>query len=251
MIHDEQPWRKIDRKQAFGQSTSAPEVQDTHPESAQPEEVQDAQPEHAQLEEVQDKEADIDQDYNLTQSPFNPIDDYLGSEQETALATGNQPMVNDPIPRYLLHLVPTKKGVTPENPATEAPLEQSSSSGTSSSSESNDGDDDVAQEQADEEYLEQMEVNYKGTEGTQEDISRVLEVYHPITHIEEDQLLSGKVMDAFPRTESTLLADSVQAAAETGSRGITGILRRNESPDTQSIHNQGKPTPAEDRAVTC
>ena len=60
-----------------------------------------------------------------------------------------------------------------------------------------------------------MEVNYKGTEGTWEDIGRVLEVYHPIPCIEEDQLLSGEVMDTSPRTESTLLADSTQTAAET------------------------------------
>ena len=40
MSHTEQPQRKIDRKWAFGQSTSAPEVPDAQPECAQPEEVQ-------------------------------------------------------------------------------------------------------------------------------------------------------------------------------------------------------------------
>ena len=60
-----------------------------------------------------------------------------------------------------------------------------------------------------------MEVDYKGTEDTQDDIGRVPEVYHPIPCIEEDQLLSGEVMDTSPRTESTLLADSAQTAAET------------------------------------
>ena len=60
-----------------------------------------------------------------------------------------------------------------------------------------------------------MEVNYKGTEGTWEDISRVPEVYHPIPCIKEDQLLSGEVMHTSPRTESTLLANSTQTAAET------------------------------------
>ena len=117
-----------------------------------------------QPEEEQGEEAEIDHDYELTQSPYNPIGDYLGSEQETTPATKSQPMVHDAIPRYLI----------------------------------------------DQECLEQMQVDYKGTEGTQEDFGGVPEVYHPIPHIEEDQL----TMDASPRMESTLLADSAQAAAE-------------------------------------
>ena len=214
--HDEQPWRKIDQKQAFGQSTSAPEVKDAQPE------------------EVQGEEIEIDWDYDLTQSPYNPIDDYLGSEQETTPATKSQPMVYDPIPRYLHDLVPTKKGVPPENPATEALLEQSSSSGTCSFLESDDGEGGVAQEQADEGYLKEMQVDYKGTEGTWEDIGGVPEVYHPIPCMEEDQLLSGEVMDASPGTESTLLANSTQAAAETvppATRDTTTAASASVNPD--------------------
>ena len=95
-------------------------------------EVPDAQPQCAQLEEAQGEEAEIDRDYDLTLSPYNPIGDYLGWEHETTLATETQPMAHDPIPQYLLNLVPTKKGVTPEKLATEAIPEQLSSSSTSS-----------------------------------------------------------------------------------------------------------------------
>ena len=54
--------------------------------------------------------------------------------------------------------------------ATEASLEQSSSSCTSSLSETKDGDDNAVQGQVDEEYLEQMDIDYKGTKGTREGI---------------------------------------------------------------------------------
>ena len=63
-------------------------------------------------------------------------------------------------------MVPTQKGVTSDKPATEALPEQSSSSSTALSSETKDEDEDTVQEQADEEYFEQMEINYKGKEGT-------------------------------------------------------------------------------------
>ena len=86
----------------------------------------------------------------------------------------------------------------------------------------------AVEEQMDEEYLEQMQMEYKGTESTQEDMSGVPEVYHAIPHIEEDQLLRGEVMEASPRTESTLLADTTLGAAEamppaTGDKATTAL----------------------------
>ena len=180
----------------------------------------DAYPEQAQAEEKWDEEDDIDQDYNLTKSPFNPMWNYLGSEQETTPAIRSQPVLHDPLPRYvtetkyLIDLVPTQKGVTSEKLAMEASPEQSSSSSTASSSETEDEDDDTVQEQADEEYFEQMEIYYKGTEGTWKDVGRMSETYHPIPQLEEDWLLSGQVMDTSPRTESTLLADTAKPTAE-------------------------------------
>ena len=220
--HDEQPQRRIDRKWAFGQSTSVPEVKDIHQGSALEEKVQGAHTEQAQSEEVKDEEDDSDQDYDLTKSPFNPMDNYLGSEHETTPAVKSQPMLHDPLLRYvtetkyLIDLVPTKGGVTSENLASEASPQQSSSSSTASSSETKDEDDNTVQEQVDEEYLEQMEIDYKGTKGTWEDVGRVSETYHPIPHLDEDWLLSGEVMDVFPRMESTLLADTAKPTAEAG-----------------------------------
>ena len=64
--------------------------------------------------------------------------------------------------------------------------------------ETEDKDDDTVQDLADGEYFEQMEIDYKGTEGTQEDVGRGSEVYHPIPRLEEDWLLSGEAMDAYP-----------------------------------------------------
>ena len=189
---DEQPRRRIDRKRAFGQSTSVSEVKDAHQGSALKEKVQGTRTEQTQEEEVQDEEDDIDQDYDLTKSPFDPMGNYLGSEHETMPAIKSQPMLHDPLPRYvtetkyLIDLVPTKEGVTSEKLAMEASPEQSLSSSTASSSETEDEDDDTVQEQADEEYLEQMEIDYKGTEGTWEDIGGVSETYHPIPCLEED-----------------------------------------------------------------
>ena len=101
-------------------------------------------------------------------------------------AIRGQPVLHDPLPRYvtetkyLIDLVPTQKEVSSDKPATEASPEQSSSSSTASSSKTEDKDDDTVQEQVDEEYFEQMEIDYKGTEGTWEDAGRVSETYHPI-----------------------------------------------------------------------
>ena len=232
MTRDEQPWKKIDRKWVFGQSTSATEVKETHHKSAQTKELQDvhqasdqeerlhnAQTRQAQAEEMEDDEVDINQDYDLTKSPWDPIDNYLGSEQEATPVVQSQPMLHDPLLRYvtktkyLIDLVPTKEVTISENLATEASPEQSSSS-TSSLSETEDGDEDAVLNKADKEYLEQMEVDYKGTEGTQEDIGGVPEVYQPIPYLDEDWLFSGEAMDASPRTESTLLLDTAKPAEE-------------------------------------
>ena len=179
----------------------------------------DAQTRQAQAEEIQDVKVDIDQDYDLTKSPLYPIYNYLGSEQEATLVAQSQPMLHDPLPRYmtetkyLIDLVPTKEVTTSENLATKASPEQSSSS-TSSSLEAEDGDDDAALDKADEEYLEQMVLDYKGTKGTWKDIGAVPAVYHPIPCFDEYRLLSGEAMDVSPRTESTLLVDTAKPTEE-------------------------------------
>ena len=51
MTRDEQTQRRIDRKQAFSQSTSVSEAKDTHHRSVQKEKVPDAHSEQAQAEE--------------------------------------------------------------------------------------------------------------------------------------------------------------------------------------------------------
>ena len=118
MIWDEQPRRRIDRKRAFSQSTSVSEAKDTHHGGTQKEKVPDACSEQAQAEEMQDEEDNIDQDYDLTKSPFNPMGNYLGSKQETTPAIRGQPVLHDSLLRYvtetkyLIDLVTTQKGVT-------------------------------------------------------------------------------------------------------------------------------------------
>ena len=114
----------------------------------------------------------------------------------------------------MIDLVPTQKETVLDKLATEAVPEQSSSSSTASSLETKDEGDDTVQDLADGEYFQQMEINYKGTEGTQEDVGGGSEVYHPIPQLEEDQLLSGEAMDASPQTESILLADTVKPTAD-------------------------------------
>ena len=59
-----------------------------------------------------------------------------------------------------------------------------------------------------------MEIDYKGTEGTWEDVSGGSETYHPIPQLEEDQLLSGEAIDASPQMESTLLANTTKPTAD-------------------------------------
>ena len=177
-----------------------------------------------QPEEVQRQETEIDCDYNLIHSPYNPVDDYLDPSLEATPTTKKQPMVHDPLPRYLIDLkslsgakasgLPTTKGTPSKNPASEVTPKQSSSSSTGSSSEDEDRRTGAVEKQADKEYLEQMQMEYKGTESTQEDMRGVPQVYHTIPHMEEDQLLRGEVMEAFPRTESTLLADTTPGASE-------------------------------------
>ena len=80
MTQDEQPRKRIDRKLAFGQSTGGSEVKDTHHGSAPREKVPDTHSEQAQVGEQPVEEDDIDQDYDLTKSPFDPMVNYLGSE---------------------------------------------------------------------------------------------------------------------------------------------------------------------------
>ena len=220
MTQDEQPRKRIDRKRAFGQSTRGSEVKDTHHGSTPGEKVPDAHSKQAQVGEQPVEEDDIDQDYDLTKSPFDPMGNYLGSKQETMPAVRDQPVLHDSLQRYvtetkyLIDLVPTQKGTVSDKPTTEAVLEQSSSSSTASSSETEDEDDDTVQDPADGEYFEQMEINYKGTEGIWEDVGGGSEVYHPIPRLEEDWLLSGEAMDTSPRMESTLLADTAKPTAE-------------------------------------
>ena len=116
MTQDEQPRKRIDRKWAFGQSTGGSEVKDTHHVSAPGEKGSDAHSEQAQAEEQPREEDDIDQDYDLTKSPFDPMGNYLGSKQETMPAVRDQPVLHDSLPRYvtktkcLIDLVPSQKG---------------------------------------------------------------------------------------------------------------------------------------------
>ena len=145
---------------------------------------------------------------------------YLGSKQETTPAIRDQPALHDSLPRYvtetkyLIDLVPTQKGTVSDKPAIEAIPEQSSSSSTASSLEIEDENDDAVQDLADGEYFEQMEIDYKGTEGTREDHGGGSGLYHSIPQLEEDRLLSGEAMDASPLMESTLLADTAKPTAE-------------------------------------
>ena len=55
-------------------------MKDTHHGSAQKEKVPEAHSEQAHAGEKPEEEDDIDQDYNLTKSPFDPMGNYLGSE---------------------------------------------------------------------------------------------------------------------------------------------------------------------------
>ena len=111
---------------------------------------------------------------------------YLGSEQETMPAVRDQPVLHDSLLRYvtktkyLIDLVPTQRETVLDKLATEAVHKQSSSSSTALSSETEDKGDDAVQDLADGEYFKQMEINYKGTEGTQEDVGGGSKVYHPI-----------------------------------------------------------------------
>ena len=119
-------------------------------------------------------------------------------------AIRDQPALHDSLLRYvtetkyLIDLVPTQKGAVSDKPTTEAIPEQSSPSSTASPSETEDKDDNTVQDLADGEYFKQMEIDYKGTEGTQEDVGGGSEVYHPISRLEEDWLLSGEAMDTSP-----------------------------------------------------
>ena len=101
-------------------------------------------------------------------------------------AVRDQPVLHDSLPRYvtetkfLIDLVPTQKGTVSDKLTMEAVPEQSSSPSTALSSETKDEDNDTVQDPADGEYFEQMEIDYKGSEGTWEDVGGGSEVYHPI-----------------------------------------------------------------------
>ena len=144
------------------------------------------QSERAWAEERPEEEDDINQDYDLTKSSFDPIEGYPGSEQEATLAVMTKPALHDSLLRYvtetkyLIDLVPTRKEIVGDERATEAVPEQSSSSSTTSSSETEEEGGDADQDLADGEYYEQMEIDYKGTEGTREDMGGGAETYHPI-----------------------------------------------------------------------
>ena len=132
--------------------------------------------EETQPKEVQGEETEIDHDYDLIHSPYNPVDNYLDPIPEATPTTKKQPMVHDPLPRYPIDLKsssgakasgqPTTKDTPLKNLASEATPEQSSSSSTSSSSQEEDRRTGAVEEQADKEYLEQIQMEYKGTKST-------------------------------------------------------------------------------------
>ena len=136
-------------------------MKDIHHGSASGEKVPDAHSEQARAGEQPAEEDDIDQDYDLTRSPFDPMGNYLGSEQETTPAVRDQPALHDSLPRYvtkikyLIDLVPTQKGAVLDKPTMEAVPEQSLSSSIASPSETEDKDDDTVQDLADGEYFKQ------------------------------------------------------------------------------------------------
>ena len=93
---------------------------------------------------------------------------------------------------------------------------------------------------ADQSHLEQMEADYKGTESTREEMLGVQEAYH--TTPNEDELLGGEAMDASPRTETALLAET----GDTPAAGVNcGITEEETLAAVASIHNPSMPTEAE------
>ena len=239
LTQDEQPWRKIDRKRAFGQSTGGSEVTDTHHGNAPGGKGLDAQSEWAQAEEQPGEEDDIDQDYDLTKPPFDPMDNYLGSEQETMPSMKDQPVLHDSAEICHRDQIFDRLGAHSERDsfrqfrqlATETVPEQSSSSSTASSLETEDEGDNAAQDPADGEYFEQMEIDYKGTEGTRENVGGGSKVYHPIPQLEEDQLLSDEAMDTSPQMESTLLANIAKPTADTELQATRSTAAADMAPD--------------------
>ena len=98
---------------------------------------------------------------------------------------GSQPALHDSLLRYvtetkyLIDLVPTQKEIVGDKWATKAVPEQSLSSSTTSSLETEDEGGNADQDPADWKYFEQMEVDYKGTEGTREDVGSWLQDLPP------------------------------------------------------------------------
>ena len=77
-------------------------MKDTHHGNAPGEKGSDAQSERAWAEEQPREEDNIDQDYDLTKSPFDPMGNYLGSKQETMPAIRDQPVLHDSLPSMSL-----------------------------------------------------------------------------------------------------------------------------------------------------
>ena len=88
MTQDEQPPKKIDRKQAFGQSMGSSEVKDIQHGSVLREKVPDVHSELAWAGEQPVEEDDIDHYYNLTKSPYNPMGNYLALNRKQHQLSG-------------------------------------------------------------------------------------------------------------------------------------------------------------------
>ena len=94
----------------------------------------------------------------------------------------------------------------------------------------------------DESHLQQLEAEYKGTETTREEMCRVTESYHTTPNVTDDDLLRGEAMDASPRTETTLLAET----ADTPATGVgCGISEEETLAAVASIYNPSMPTEVE------
>ena len=99
-----------------------------------------------------------------------------------------------------------------------------------------------SEEVGDQSHLQQLEAEYKGTESTREEMCGVRESYHTTPNVNDDDLLKGEAMDASPRTETALLA-------ETESTPATGVGHGISDQETlaaiASISNPSMPTEAE------
>ena len=91
-------------------------------------------------------------------------------------------------------------------------------------------------------HLEQLEIEYRGRVSTREEMHGVQEAYHATPNVNDDDLLKGEAMDASPRTETALLAET----ADTLAVGVNcGITEEETLAAVASIHNPSMPTEAE------